>query len=150
MSGQLASGSGWTWGLSGDVDAGGGRRDALEAQAVGGDDAIVEDEVDVGLGSEAAQRAGVVFLDCGLDGGDAEMVVAPGEVCAGRGDAGFGVTGDGRVAIEDEVAVRGDAASVNLGTGETAKKERQNNGSPEDAMADCTCSRGAKGGRTKN
>jgi len=40
--------------------------------------------------------------------------------------------------------------SVNLGTGETAKKERQNNGSPEDAMADCTCSRGAKGGRTKN
>jgi hypothetical protein len=136
--------------LPGYVDARGGWCDALEAEAMRGDDAIVEDVIDVGLGGEAAQGAGVVFPDGGLDGGDAEVFVALGEMRSGGGDPRFCVAGDGRVAIEDEVAVRGDAAGVNLGTGEAAKKERQNNGSPEDAMADCTCSRGAKGGRTKN
>ena len=73
---------------------------------------------------------------------------------AGRGDAGFCVTGDGGVAIEDEVAVGSDAAGVDLGTGlgsgETGKKERQDEGSPEDAIADRTCNRNAKSGRTKN
>ena len=136
--------------MSVDVDAGGGGCDGLKAQAVGGDDAIVEDVVDVGLSGEAAQGGGVVFGDGGLDGRDAEVLVAPGEMGAGGGDAGFCIAGDGRVAIEDEVAVRGDAAGVDLGTGETGKKERQNEGSPEDAIAYCTCNRGAKSGRTKN
>jgi hypothetical protein len=103
--------------LAGDVDAGGGWRDALKAQTVGGDDAIVEDVVDVGLGGEAAQGGGVVFRDCGFDGGDAEVVVAPGEMCAGGGDTGFCVAGDGCVAIEDEVAVGSDAAGIDLGNG---------------------------------
>jgi hypothetical protein len=136
--------------LSGYVDADGGWRDALKAQTVGGDDAVVEDVVDVGLGGEAAQGAGVVFLDCGLDGGDAEVLVAPGKMCAGGGDTGFSVTGDGRVAIEDEVAVRSDAAGVDLGNGETGEKERQDEGSPEEATADRRCNRNAKSGRTKN
>ena len=92
---------------------------------MGGDDAIVEDVVDVGLGGEAAQGAGVIFRDGGLDGGYAEVFVAPGDMCSGRGDARFCVAGDGRVAIEHEVAVRGDAAGVDLGTGETGKKEHQ-------------------------
>jgi hypothetical protein len=76
---------------------------------------------------------------------------------AGGGDVGFCVTGDGRVAIEDEVAVRSDAAGVDLGTlgtalgtGEAGKEERDNEGSLENATADRTCNWGAKSGRTKN
>jgi len=117
---------------------------------VGGDDAIVEDVVDVGLGAEAAQGAGVVFRDGGLDGGDAEVFVAPGEMGAGGGDAGLCVAGDGRVAIEDEIAVRSDAAGVDLGAGETGKKKCQDEDFPEDASADRPCNRDAKNGRTKN
>ena len=83
----------------------------MQTQAVRRDDAVVEDEFDVGLGGKAAQRGGVVLQDCGFDSGDAEVFVAPGEVCAGGGDVGFGIAGDGRVAIENEVAVRCDAAS---------------------------------------
>ena len=156
VGGEPADGGGRVGRLSGDADAGGGRHDALEAQAVGGDDTIVQDEVDVRLGGQAAKRTGVVFLDCGLDGGDAEVIVAPGEVCAGGGDAGFGVTGDGRVAIEDEVAVGCNAAGVDLGidlgmdlgtdlgAGETGKKERQSESSPEVATADRRCNLNAK------
>jgi hypothetical protein len=116
---------------------------------MGGDDAIVEDVVDVGLGGETAQGAGVVFWNGGLDGGDAEVLVTPGEMCAGGGDAGFSVTGNGRVAIEDEVAVRRDAAGVDLGAGESGEKEGDDEGSAEDATADRTYNRGAKGGRRK-
>lgn len=93
---------------------------------MGRDDAIVEDVIDVGLGGEAAQGAGIVFRDGGLDGGDAEVFVAAGEMRASGGDAGFCIAGDGGVAIEDEVAVRGNAVGVDLGTGlgagETSKK----------------------------
>ena len=121
----------------------------MEAEAVGGHDAIVEDVIDVGLGGEAAQGAGVVFRDGGLDGGDAEVFVAAGEMRARGGDAGFCIAGDGGIAIEDEVAVRGDAGGVDLGTGETSEEERQDEGSPEEAMADCTCSGGAKSGCRK-
>jgi hypothetical protein len=135
--------------LAGYLDAGGGWRDALKAQTVGGDDAIVENVIDIGLGGEAAQGAGVVFRECGLDGGDAEVFVAAGEMRASGGDAGFGIAGDGGVAIEDEVAVRGDARGVDLGTGETSKEERDDEGSAEAATADCTCSGGAKSGRRK-
>jgi hypothetical protein len=47
--------------LAGDVHSDGGWGDALKAQAVSGDDAIVENVVDVGLGGETAESAGVVF-----------------------------------------------------------------------------------------
>jgi hypothetical protein len=69
---------------------------------------------------------------------------------AGGGDSGFSVAGDGCVAIQDEVAVGSDAAGVDLGTGESDKEERDDEGSAEDATADRTCNRGAKGGRRKN
>jgi hypothetical protein len=122
---------------------------------MGGDDAIVEDVIDVGLGGEAAQGAGVVFRKGGLDGGDAEVLVAPCEMSAGGGYAGFSVARNGRVAIEDEVAVGSDAAGVdlgsdNLGAGEPDQEEREDEGSAEDATADRTCNRGAKGGRRRN
>jgi hypothetical protein len=136
--------------LSGYADADGGWRDVLQAQAMGGDDAIVQDIVYVGLGSEAAQGAGVVFLDCGLDSGDAEVLVAAGEMRSGGGDAGFRIAGDGGVAIEDEVTVRGDAAGVDLGAGETGKKEGQDEGLPEEAMADGACSGDRASGRRKD
>jgi hypothetical protein len=120
-----------------------------------GDDAIVEDVIDVGLGGEAAQGAGVVFRNGGFDGGDAEVLVTPGEMRAGRGDAGFSVTGNGRVAIEDEVAVRRDAvgvdlASDNLGAGKPNQEECEDESSAEDATADRTCNRSAKGGYRRN
>jgi hypothetical protein len=114
------------------------------------DDAIVQDVVYVGLGGETAQGAGVVFRDCGFDGGNAEVFVAPGEMCAGGGDARFRITRDGCVAIENEVAVGSDAAGVDLGTGQSGKKECQDEVSPEDAMADRACNRGAKSGPRKN
>jgi hypothetical protein len=141
--------------LSGDADSDGGWSDVLNAQAVGGDDAIVEDVVDVGLGGEAAEGTGVVFPDGGFDGSDAEVLVTPGEMRAYGGDAGFSVAGNGGVAIEDEIAVRRDAAGVdlasdNLGTGESGKEEREDESSAEETPADRTCNRGAKGGRMKN
>ena len=60
----------------------------------------------------------------GLDGGDAEVFVALGEMGAGGGDAGFGVAGDGGVAVEDEVAVGSDAGGVDLGAGECGEEQK--------------------------
>jgi hypothetical protein len=124
---------------------------------MGGDDAVVEDVFDVGLGGEAAQGGGVVFsgrLGCRDDGGDAEVFVALGEMGAGRRDAGFGVAGDGGVAIEDEIAVGSDAAGVDLGiglgAGETCQEECKDKGSVENATADRACSWDAKSRHTKN
>ncbi len=75
----------------------------------------MDDVLDVGLGAETVEGGGVVFGGGGLDGGDAEVFVASGEMGSGRGDAGFGVARDGGVAVEDEVAVRGDGVGVELG-----------------------------------
>ena len=117
------------------------------------DDAVVEDEVDVGLGGEAAQSACVVFRDRGLDGGDAEVLVAPEDMGSGGGDAGFGVAGDGGVAIEDEVAMGRDAGGVDLGgvqlgVGETGEEEykdcEKNIGVPGEAETRGRCNRDAK------
>jgi hypothetical protein len=101
--------------LSGYVDSDGGRRDGLKAEAMGGDDAVMEHVVDVGLGGKAAEGAGVVFRDSGLDGGDAEVLVAPDDMGSDRGDVGLGVAGDGGVTVKDEVAVRRNAGGVDLG-----------------------------------
>jgi hypothetical protein len=49
-----------------------------------------------------------------LDCGDAEVLVALGEVAAGGEKAAFGVGWDGGVAINEEVAVRGDAGGIDL------------------------------------
>jgi hypothetical protein len=143
--------------LSGGFDAAGGGRDCLKPETVCGDDAIVEDVLDVGLGCEAAQGGGVVLgggLEggVGFDGGDAEVFVALDEMGAGGGDAGFGVAGDGGVAIEDEVAVRCDARGVDLGidlgAGETGEEDRQDEGSVAQA-ADCACNGDGKSRRRK-
>jgi len=120
-----------------------------------GDDAVVEDVLDVGLRGEAAQGAGVILRDGGLDGGDAEVLIAPGEMGAGGGNAEFGVTGNGCVAIEEEVAVGSDAAGVDLASGDLGADDRcnqkcQDKNFPEGAVADRTCSRNAKSGHWKN
>ncbi len=72
----------------------------------------------------------------GFDGGDAEVFVAVAEVGAGSGDAGFGVAGNGGVAIEDEVAMRRDARGVDLCTGKAGEEDRQDEGTVEQAASD--------------
>jgi hypothetical protein len=144
---EPADSGGRAGGLSGYVDIDGGRVDSLKAEAVSGDDAIVEDVFDVGLGGEKTEGGGVVLTDglgCGLgcrlswglDGGDAEVLVAPGETGSGGGDTGFGVAGDGGVTIEDEVAVGSDARCVDLRGGQRSKEEGQDEGLLEAAAAD--------------
>ena len=96
----------------------------MKAKAVCGDDAVVEDVVDVGLGGEALEGGSVVFRRGRLDGGDAKVLVPCGEAGSGGGYAGSGVGRDGGVAIEEEVAVRSDAAGVNLGSGKVREKQR--------------------------
>ena len=92
------------------------------------DDAVVEDEVDVGLGRETTEGGCIVFPGLRFDGGDAEVLVAPGEMSAGGGYAGFGVSRNGGVAIENKVAVGGEACRVGLSAGETGKKEYKDYG----------------------
>jgi hypothetical protein len=81
------------------------------------DDAIVEDVGYVRLRGEEAEGGGVVLRDGGLDGGDAEVFVALEETSSGGGDAGGCVTGNGGVAIDDEIVVGSDAVGVDLGDG---------------------------------
>lgn len=105
-------------------DAEGCRDDGFEGEAVGGDDAVVEDVIDVGLSGEKAHGFCVglaailganlgVELD-GLDGGDAEALAALEEACSGDLDAGFGVSGDGGVVVDDDVAVGNDGGGFDL------------------------------------
>lgn len=147
VGGEFANGGEWGGGLSGAVDADGGRIERLETKALGSDDAIVEDVVDVGLGGEMAECGGVIFLCCGLDGSDAEVLVAPGEMSAGGGDASLGVAGDGGIAIEDEVTVGSDAGGVDLSTGEAREEEYKDNGPAADEAADQTHDWDGKGWR---
>ena len=77
----------------------------------------MKDIGDVGLGGETLDCHGVVRSGggrWGLDGGDAEVLAAMNEACAGDSGAGFGVAGNGSVAIDDEVAMRDDAGGVDL------------------------------------
>ena len=90
-----------------------------------------------------------------MNGGDAEVLVAEGETSSGGGDAGFGVPGDGGVAIEDEVAVGSDAGGVDLGhgklgCGEACEKERKDGGVLQ-KVTDCSrCYRNTKNWGMKN
>ena len=85
-------------------------RDGPDAEMMGGDDAVVEDIHDVGLGCEAMHGDCVVFAAEGLDGGDAEVGIALGQVGFGGEGAGFGVGGDDGVAVDDEIVVGDDWA----------------------------------------
>jgi hypothetical protein len=88
----------------------------------------VEDVAYVGLGGEDAESGGVVLRGGRLDGGDAEVFVALGEASASGEEMGLCVGGNGCVAIEDEVAVRGDAGGVDLRDCERRKKGEKESG----------------------
>ncbi len=94
-------------------------------------------------------------LGCGFDGGDAEVFVAPGETGSGGGDAGFGVAGDGGVAIEDEEAMGRDAGGVDLGgvqlgVGETGKEEGEEDDATDNAPSGLACGKNSEGRRRKS
>ncbi len=89
-----------------------------------GDEAVVEDVCDVGLGGEAAHGGGVVFGAEGLGGGDAEVWVALGQAGSGGEGAGFGVGGDGGVAVDDEIVVGKDGAGLGRRRGALGVKGR--------------------------
>jgi hypothetical protein len=110
----------------------------LEAEVQCGDDSVVEDVADVGLGGEEAEGCGVVLRGRGLDGCDAEVLVALGESGASGEEMGFGVAWDGGVAIEDEVAVGSYAGGVDLGYGGGGKKREKESGEARDASAEQT------------
>ena len=78
-------------------------------EVVGGDEAIMEDVLDIGLGGQAVHRGSVVFGAEGLRGGDAEVRVALSEACSCGDGARFGVGGDGGVAVDDEIVVWDDS-----------------------------------------
>ena len=113
---------------------------------MGGDDAVVEDVVDVGLGGEAAEGGGVVFGRGGLDGGDAKVLAAVDEASAGCGEMSFGVGGDGGVAIEDEVAVGRDAVGVDLGAREPGTEDGYKNDTAEENARVERCGGSAESG----
>jgi hypothetical protein len=104
----------------------------LQEEAVGGDDAVVEDVVYVGLGGEATEGGGVVFGGGGLDGCDTEVLAAAEESSAGCGEMSFGIRRDGGVAIEDEVAVRRDTVGVDLGSRESGTEDGYKNDTAEE------------------
>lgn len=67
-----------------------------------------------------------------MNGGDAEALVAPEELCSGGVDAGFGVSGDGGVAVDDEVVIGSDVGGLDLGAevrrGEQKQSEETESG----------------------
>jgi len=63
------------------------------------------------------------------------VLVALGEVAASGEEVGFCVGGDGCVAIEDKVAVRGDAGGVDLGYGERRQEGEEESCDTRDASA---------------
>ncbi len=100
----------------------------MRAETKGRDDAVVEDVGDVGLRGEAAQGGCILVVSGGLDGDDSQMLVAVHETSAGGCDPGFGIAGDDGVAIEDEIAVGSDAGGIDLGGGDAAEKEQEDEG----------------------
>jgi hypothetical protein len=92
----------WWWG--GDADGGGDY--GAEDERVGGDDAVVDDELDVGLGAEGCDGCGFIGAGCGVEDGNTKGLVEAEDAGVGEADVGLGVAGDGVVAVGDEVAVR--------------------------------------------
>jgi hypothetical protein len=98
---------------------------------VGGDDAVVEDELDVGLGAESGEGGGFVGGAGGVEDSDAEGLVDTEDVGAGEADVGFDVGGDGVGAVGDEIAVRdecGDGAGELRGAGGDGHDEEESEG----------------------
>jgi len=112
---------------------------------VGRDDAVVQDVGDVRLRGEEAKGGGVVLRGGRLDGGDAEVLVALEETSSGGGDAGRCVAGDGSVTIDDQVAMGGDAVSVDLCAGERCGGECQEDWREWDETEPARADRGKSG-----
>ena len=88
---------------------------------MGGDEAVVEDVLYVGLGGEAAHGGCVVFGVKGLSGGDAEVWTALGQAGSGGDGTAFGVGGDDGVSIDDEIVVRDDGTRQSVLGGGTLR-----------------------------
>ncbi len=130
VEGEFSDAGGGAGGLPVDCGADFGWRDGLQAEALGGDDAVVEDVGDVGLRGEEAEGGCVVLRGGGLHGSDAEMLVALVEAGSDGCGAESGVCRDGGVAIENKVAMRHDGGRVDLGGGKRGEAE----GDDEEAM----------------
>ena len=103
---EVAGGAGGVDGEGGDCRLGGERGgEGLEEDAVAGDEAVVEDVLDVGLGGETLDGGGIVCAGVGLEGGDAEALIAMNEMGAEGAGAELGVAGNSGVAVDDEVSV---------------------------------------------
>ncbi len=72
-----------------------------------GEDAVVDDELDVGVGAQGGDGGGLVAgAGGGLDDADADGIVVADDADTGDAGAGPGVRGDGVVAVGDEITVR--------------------------------------------
>ena len=130
VGGESAEVGGWRERLRSVVDAR-GDSEWPDAETERGDDAVVEDVAYVGLGGEEA-KSGCVVLGCGgLDGCDAEVLIALCEAVAGGDEVGLGVAGNGCVAIEDEIAMGSYAGGINLCHGGGGQRGRKSAASRE-------------------
>ena len=92
-------------GGSADGDADGGWEDMAKDEVVSGENAVMDDEFDVGLGAECGDGGGFVRGGVGLKDGDAEGLVDAEDAGSGDAGEGFGIAGDGAVAVGDQVAM---------------------------------------------
>jgi hypothetical protein len=129
----VVGGDDWSWGRCGcaDGDSDGGGEDGTEDEGVGGEDAVVDDELDVGVGAQSSD--GGVFL-VGVGGGfedsDGEGIVVADDACSTEAGAGPGVRGYCAVAVGDEITVRDGRAD---GAGDLLGGEAQAGGEDEGA-----------------
>jgi hypothetical protein len=99
-------------------------------EGVGGEDAVVDDELDVGVGAQSSD--GGVFL-VGVGGGfedsDGEGIIVADDACSTETGAGPGVRGYSAVAVGDEITVRDGRAD---GAGELLSVRAKAGGEDED------------------
>lgn len=113
---------------------------------MGGENAVVDDEVDVGVGAQGGDGGDFARgVGCGFEDTDAEWIAAADDV--GRGsseigaDSGISVAGDGAAAVGDEKAVRdrrSNGAGELLGTrapGSSEEDADENEGGDKEELA---------------
>jgi hypothetical protein len=119
----------WGLGWRADGDTDGGGEDGAKDEGVGGEDAVVDDELDVGIGAQSGDGGGfVVGAGGGYDDTDADGCVVADDACAIDAGAGFGVRGDEVVAVGDKITVRDSDAD---GAGELLSARAQGGGESE-------------------
>ena len=104
---------------------------------MGGDDAVVDDKGDVGLGAKGGDCGGFIGAGSGVEDGDAEGLVEAEDTCVGEVGVGLRIAGDGPVAVGDEVAVGdngGDGAGDLLGQGGGWRDKEKADGDAEMAQ----------------